>query len=107
MENITRFVVISKKRISSVSQEKSTVVFSTPHTPGALCCVLESFAYEHINLTRLESIPIKEKPWEYMFLADFEGREDELKVKRALQAIKKRTTWFKMLGSYDIGVLYE
>lgn len=106
-ENITRFLVISKKTTPLTGNAKTSVVFSTKHKPGTLLHALEPFAQENINLTRLESMPSKEKSWEYLFLIDFEGHKDDLKVKNALQELKKHTTSIKILGSYPCGKYYE
>jgi chorismate mutase/prephenate dehydratase len=98
--NITRFFIISKNPSKPTGDDKTSVVFSTRHKPGALYHALESFAKENINLTRLESMPSKEKPWEYLFLMDFEGHRDDSRVKKALEELKKHVTQVKILGSY-------
>jgi prephenate dehydratase len=106
-ENITRFFVISKKSLYQPDSNRTTLVFATKHRPGALFYALESFAKEHINLTRLESIPSKRKPWEYLFLVDLLGSKDEARIRKALQLLRNRTTSVKILGSYSEGKLYE
>jgi len=67
-ENITRFLIITKKATSSTRQDKTSLVFSARHKPGSLLHALKPFDDENINLTRLESMPLKDKPWEYLFL---------------------------------------
>ena len=106
-ENTTRFFIISKKKASSNGKDKTTLVFSTKHQPGSLYRALNNFNNENINLTRLESMPIKNKPWEYLFLIDLQGHIDDEKLKNALKQLKKNTTSIKILGSYPIGKCYD
>lgn len=106
-EDITRFLQISKKNAIATGEDRTSIVFSTKHKPKALFHALEPFAKESINLTRLESMPSKGKPWEYLFLVDFEGHIDDPEVKNALQKLKKHTTSLKILGSYPRGKFYK
>jgi prephenate dehydratase len=106
-DNLTRFLMISKRCALRTGSDKTFIVFSTKHKPGALLHALEVFAKENINLTRLESMPSKSKPWEYMFLVDFEGHRDDARVKKTLNELKNPTNWIKIIGSYPRGGLYE
>lgn len=106
-ENITRFLIISKEKTSPTGKDKTSLVFSTKHKSGSLLHALKPFNDGNINLTRLESMPLKNKLWEYLFLIDFEGHIDELKVQNALKELKKHTTSVKILGSYPIGEYYK
>lgn len=106
-ENITRFFMISKETTSSTGNDKTSVVFSTKHEPGALFHALKPFVKENINLTRLESMPSKEKPWEYLFLIDFKGHKEDSEVKNALQKLNKHATSVQVLGSYSFGKSHE
>ena len=103
---MNRFCVISNNKTSSTGQDKTLLVFSTKHKPGSLWHALKPFDNENINLTRLESMPFKDKPWEYLFLIDFEGHIDDSKVQKALRELKKHTTSVKILGSYPLGKYY-
>jgi len=105
-ENTTRFFIISKKSVSSTGNDKTSVIFYTQHKPGLLYHALECFAKEKINLTRIESMPLKEKPWNYLFLIEFLGHRDDLNVKKALQDFKKNVISMKILGSYPCGSIY-
>lgn len=105
-QNFTRFFIISKREREPTGRDKTSIVFSTKHRPGALYKALGIFAVGDINLTKLESRPLIGKPWEYKFFLDFEGHQDEQKVKQALKALKKSTTFLKIIGSYPRAKLY-
>jgi prephenate dehydratase len=80
--------------------DKTSIIFSLPHTPGSLYNALEVFARAKINLTRIESRPTKEHPWEYYFFVDFEGHERDPGVSGVLAELGKKTVYLKILGSY-------
>lgn len=98
--NFTRFLIISKKEKKRTGKDKTSIVFSTKHTPGALFKALECFAKRKINLTKIESRPIIGKPWEYNFYLDFEGHQDEKIIKEVLKDLKKNILFLKIFGSY-------
>jgi len=98
--NYTRFFVISKKKAEATSKSKTSLVFSTKNIPGALYDCLGAFATRDINLTKLESRPSKDKPWEYIFYVDFEGHIDDPVSQEALEGLKQKTNFIKILGSY-------
>lgn len=104
--NITRFVVISKNQSKNDNKKemKTSLVFRTKHKPGALVNCLFGFKEHKINLTKIESRPIKNKPWEYSFYLDFDGdiKEDN-SLKKALKKLKKNSSFLKILGSYPKG----
>jgi chorismate mutase/prephenate dehydratase len=72
--------------------------------PGILHRMLEPFAKGDINLTKIESRPLKNKPWEYMFFIDFRGHQEEEGVRRAINKLKKNCLFLKVLGSYPSGL---
>jgi len=98
--NMTRFVIIGKDMESTTSSNKTSLVLSTTHKAGSLYHVLRHFAQNDINLMKIESRPIKDKPWEYFFYIDFEGNIDEDKIVSAIELIKKNSRYFKVLGNY-------
>jgi len=104
--NFTRFFIISKKKSKKAKKNKTSIVFSTKHIPGALFKVLELFAKEKINLTKIESRPIVGKPWEYNFYLDFEGHKEEEKIKKVLKEAKNNALFLKVLGSYPLAKRY-
>ncbi len=101
-KNFTRFLVISKTERNFTKESKTSIVFGLKHLPGALYEALKPFAKRKINLTKIESRPIIGKPWEYHFYLDFIGNIKEEKIKKALEDLKKKTTFIKILGSYPI-----
>jgi chorismate mutase/prephenate dehydratase len=80
--------------------DKTSLVFSVKDEPGILHRMLEPFAKSRINLTKIESRPLKDKPWEYMFFIDFRGHKEEGRVKRAIKKLEKSCLFLKVLGSY-------
>jgi len=98
--NFTRFFIISIKDSKYTGNDKTSLMFSTKHVPGALFKCLEGFAKNKINLTKIESRPIIGKPWEYNFFLDFEGHRSEKKVKEAIKLLRKNSNFVKILGSY-------
>ncbi|NCO23153.1 prephenate dehydratase [Candidatus Kuenenbacteria bacterium] len=99
-KNFTRFFIIAKRTPPQVKKMKTSIVFSLKHRPKSLFNVLEIFAQKNINLTKIESRPIIGKPWEYNFYLDFIGSLREKKIKKALKELRKKTIFFKALGSY-------
>ena len=103
--NFTRFFVISKQLVDKPSgKDRSSIIFALEHKPGSLYQVLKEFSRKSINLTRIESRPTKETPWEYYFYVDFDGHYNDEKVKMTLNRIKSQTKFFKLLGSYQKGI---
>ena len=101
--NYTRFLVLSPKKARGDSKSghyKTSMIFSVKHVPGALFGIIGEFAIRRINLTKIESRPTKETPWEYNFFVDVEGRVRDKTVQQALQSIKPKTSYIKILGSY-------
>ena len=98
--NYTRFFVLSMEDSQPSGNDKTSIIFSTKHVPGALFNALKEFATRNINLTKIESRPTKLKPWEYNFYLDFEGHRTEKKCKEALATLEKASAFVKVLGSY-------
>jgi prephenate dehydratase len=100
--NTTRFFVIvrSDHRPGSVKAEKTTVAFKTRHYPGSLVDCLKIFQRHELNLTKLESRPVPENPWEYVFYAAFEAGSDSPAALQALGELAAQALFVKVLGSY-------
>ncbi|MBM3302832.1 MAG: ACT domain-containing protein, partial [Deltaproteobacteria bacterium] len=105
--NQTRFLVVAHELSSPTGQDKTSILFSTPHSPGALLHTLVPFAEHGINLTKIESRPAKNLPWNYIFFVDFEGHLEDERVKSALEALKPCVNKLKILGSYPAGRLVQ
>ena len=98
--NYTRFFVISKEDAAKTGKDKTSIIFAAKHKPGALYHALEEFEKRNINLTKIESRPTKQKPWEYNFYLDFEGHRTEKNCAQALKALQEKAAFLKILGSY-------
>ena len=98
--NSTRFFVLDKQDSPYSGEDKTSIIFAAKSIPGALYKVLKEFADRNINLTKIESRPTKQTPWEYHFYLDFEGHRIETKCQEALKSIKDKTLFIKILGSY-------
>lgn len=96
--NRTRFLLVAKEAIPG--GDKCSVVFATAHRAGALAEVLDLFAADRINLTRIASIPRRSDPGNYTFFLDFEGSADDPAVARALNRLAERTVSRSFLGCY-------
>ncbi len=106
-ENRTRFLILGLETgpnlATRLKRYKTSVLLGLKDKPGALHDALVAFKGAKINLTKIESRPSKRKAWEYLFFIDFEGRECESRVKRALQSVKRSASLLRVLGSYPIG----
>jgi chorismate mutase/prephenate dehydratase len=98
--NYTRFLVLSHEDAAPTGDDKTSIIFSAKHVPGALYNTIGEFASRNINLTRIESRPTKTTAWQYNFYIDFEGHRTEKRCTEALQALEKYVTFIKILGSY-------
>ena len=106
--NFTRFFLLnagkSVPRVKAASKTyKTSLVFSTRNVPGALFRSLSAFALRDLNLTKIESRPLRGKPWEYLFYLDFMGHEEELRVQNALRHLRELADFLRVLGSYPRG----
>jgi prephenate dehydratase len=82
---------------------KTSLVFSTRNAPGALFRALSAFALRDLSLTKIESRPLRGKPWEYLFYVDFLGRLDTVNAKNALNHLRELTDFQRVLGCYPKG----
>jgi arogenate/prephenate dehydratase len=96
--NITRFAIIGGAPPQDAN--KTTIVFALRSTPGSLFKALSVFALRDINLTKLESRPIRGAPWEYLFYVEVEANRDDLAFGRALTHLAEFARWTRVLGSY-------
>lgn len=98
--NATRFVVVGKALAPATGNDKTSLVFSTAHERGALRRVLEVFDQEGLNLTRIESRPLRGQLWQYAFFTDLEGHREDAAVERALSRLAQHGSMLRVLGSY-------
>jgi prephenate dehydratase len=102
--NFTRFFLLTKqkeKRRSTGGPWKTSLVLSTPNKPGSLFKVMATFALRELNLTKIESRPLRGKPWEYLFYIDLHGHTEDEPVANALRHLAEITSVLKVLGSYQ------
>lgn len=102
--NYTRFFVLALASPARAQRNKTSLIFSTPHQPGALYHCLGEFAQRGINLTKLESRPRLNRPWQYLFYLDFEGHCQDPECEAALMALLRRASFVKLLGSYPAAI---
>lgn len=98
--NFTRFFILSEKGSPPSGNDKTSIVFSVKHEPGALYRVLAELARRNISLTKIESRPNRKKAWEYNFYLDIEGHHLDMICREALSAMERNSLFVKVLGSY-------
>ncbi len=105
--NITRFAVIGSESCRRTGNDKTSLMFEIPHKPGALADAMMVFKRNRLNLTWIESFPMSGTKNEYLFFVEFEGHENDLRVKRAMASLAKKTVRLEALGSYRKSEPYE
>ena len=103
--NFTRFFLLNGKRAvlpvrRAARQWKTSLVFTTRNIPGALFRSLSAFALRDLNLAKIESRPLRGKPWEYLFYVDLIGRETDERLQNALRHLRENADFLRVLGSY-------
>ncbi len=99
--NFTRFLFIAQLNFNfkEYNLNKASIIFTLPHIPGSLYRALEIFAINNINLTKIESRPIPEKPFEYFFFVDFIFNS-RINLDEIFLKFRKKVKKFKILGIY-------
>ena len=103
-QNFTRFFLLTKQqRVLKDKRRpwKTSVAFSLANAPGALFKAMACFALRDLSLTKIESRPLRDRPWEYLFYLDLLGSPEDPKVESALSNLQEMTLFFKILGSYQ------
>ncbi len=100
LNNVTRFLVLSQKAPERTGKDKTSLMLSVKDKVGALYDLLRPFASHGLNMTKIESRPSRRKAWEYIFFVDIEGHIEEDRVNKAVEEIKGRCLFMKILGSY-------
>jgi chorismate mutase/prephenate dehydratase len=106
-DNATRFLVLGRKLLRASGKDRTTLLLSAGDTqaPGALQRLLEPLAQHGISMSRIESRPSRRRKWDYVFFIDIDGHAEDAPVAKALGALKKRASLFRVLGSYPRAVL--
>jgi prephenate dehydratase len=97
--NYTRFLLVSRKKQTGKSANKTSIAFALKNVPGALFKALSVFALRDISLSRIESRPMRGRPWEYVFYVDF-LRGDDQPARNALRHLQEISDFVKVLGIY-------
>ncbi len=100
LANMTRFAIISNRKISKKDAQHISICFETEHDPGSLYRLMSHIIYNNLNMTKLESRPVPGHTWEYRFFMNFDGNFSQSSVKNALTGISEEAVSFKILGSF-------
>lgn len=100
--NFTRFLIIGRKSPEKSGADKTSIMFSVKDEPGILYRMLEPFSKRQINLAKIESRPMKQKAWEYIFFLDLIGHVDDVEIAAAIEDLRQHCHFLKVLGSYPI-----
>lgn len=98
--NDTRFIIVAKEAFPTKRADKISLAFTLSHESGSLYQALAHFSKRALNLTRIESRPIPDKNWEYLFYVDFEGNAAAKEVQEAISELSRQALDVKMLGNY-------
>jgi chorismate mutase/prephenate dehydratase len=101
-ENTTRFLVIGLRPSPATGTDRTSLLFSVSHEPGALYRALEPFYLQKINIGKIESRPSRRKAWEYCFFLDVEGHVSEPHLQDVLAELGRRCTQVKILGTFPV-----
>jgi chorismate mutase / prephenate dehydratase len=99
-DNVTRFAVIGRHAAERSGKDKTSLAFEAPHKPGALADAMTIFKRQRLNLTWIESFPIPRARGRYLFFVEFQGHPSELRARRAIAALSKKSLRLVVLGSY-------
>lgn len=100
VDNSTRFIVVTNQKVFLKNASKISIRFELPHQSGSLYRILSHFIYNDLNMSKIESRPIKGRPWEYCFFVDFDGNLEEAAVKNAVRGLREEAQNLKILGNY-------
>lgn len=102
-DNFTRFVVLQRDEEKIPGADKTSLILTTDHKPGALYNALSAFKEQNINLTKLQSRPVVGKKWHYMFYIDVAAGSQSRPFKTALKQLLDQKCDVTILGSYQSG----
>ncbi len=98
--NSTRFIIVTGQKIFRRDAGKISISFEIPDKRGSLYHILSHFIYNDLNMSRIESRPIPDRPWEYRFFIDFDGNFSDAGAGNAISALRDETRNMKILGNY-------
>ncbi|WP_339669708.1 prephenate dehydratase [Dasania marina] len=103
--NTTRFLIIGREDVPAGGNDKTSLIISAHNKPGALLHLLTPFEEAGISLTRIDTRPSRTQNWAYLFFVEFEGHQQDPKVKAVLDNLIEQSVMLKVLGSYPAAVL--
>lgn len=103
--NTTRFLIIGNNSYAASGEDKTTIMVSAPNKVGSLFELLKPLYDAGVDMSRIESRPSRQTNWEYVFFIDLIGHVDDPRVAQALDELKAKSAYFKLIGSYPVGVL--
>ena len=98
--NVTRFAIIGDQIPAPTGRDRTALLLQIPHKPGALADALVAFKKQKVNLSWIESFPLRGPETGYLFFLDFEGHQKEAKTKRTLEQLEKNAVRMEVLGSF-------
>ena len=98
--NSTRFMIVTNQKVYKKDAKKVSICFEVPHQSGSLYHILSHFIYNNLNMNKIESRPLEDRPWEYRFFIDFDGNLNDSGVRNALRGLREETRNMKILGNY-------
>ena len=99
--NVTRFIIVSKEKKFLPTSDKISLTFEIPDEEGSLYHILSHFIFNGLNMSKIESRPLKDKQWEYRFFIDFKGNLRDEAVQNTLRGLMEETFGLKVLGNYS------
>ena len=102
MDNKTRFIVVGNQEISRTGFDKTSLLIQTVNQPGALVKLLSAFKKEDINLHRIETRPSRQTTDSHNFFIDCEGHNQDKKLRKVIDEIRKKGAFVRILGSYPL-----
>jgi chorismate mutase/prephenate dehydratase len=105
--NTTRFLVLGHECPRPTGNDKTSLLLSLEDRPGSLFNLLEPLARRGINLTKIQSRPVKDQPWRYLFYVDIAGHIEDQTIRDGIEAIRGGCTFLECLGSYPMGEMAE
>ncbi|NNC99006.1 MAG: prephenate dehydratase [Gammaproteobacteria bacterium] len=103
--NTTRFLIIGNDSYAASGEDKTTIMVSTPNKVGSLFELLKPLYDAGVDMSRIESRPSRQTNWDYVFFIDMIGHIDDPQVRKALHELESKSAFYKLIGSYPIGVL--
>ena len=104
-QNFTRFLILNRNKNKDTRSNKASVSFCLPHSPGSLAKILTQLAQSGANLTKIQSVPLVGKEWQYIFFIDFV--QEPAQLMNSLKQLEEITIDLNILGTYQSGNYYE